>query len=167
MSLFLSLGLPRGSVVKNPPANTGGLDLISGLGRSPGEWSGYLFQYCGLGNPNDRGAWWAIVHTAAKSGKQLNDYSNNNACHLLCLMKRSSSWRHHQLWNCPVPASPTCSTSVDGIPISEHPPHPKNTLCACLLASGIHPFVFFLLSYSRSGVLSPPPYPSSLRCSSW
>ena len=31
------LGLPSGSVVKNPPASAGDFGLIPGLGRSPGE----------------------------------------------------------------------------------------------------------------------------------
>ena len=30
-------GFPGESVVKNPPANAGDVDLISGLARSPGE----------------------------------------------------------------------------------------------------------------------------------
>ena len=28
-------------------------------GRCPGKWTGYPFQYSCLGNPTDRGAWWA------------------------------------------------------------------------------------------------------------
>ena len=31
------IGFPGGSVVKNPPANTGDVSSISGQGRSPGE----------------------------------------------------------------------------------------------------------------------------------
>ena len=41
-------GLPIGSVVKNLPANEGGLrdsGLIPGLGRSPGERNGNPLQY--------------------------------------------------------------------------------------------------------------------------
>ena len=34
------MGLPGGSVVKNPPANAGDEGLIPGLGRSPGEGNG-------------------------------------------------------------------------------------------------------------------------------
>ena len=36
----LVLGLPRGSVVKNPPANEGDVGSIPELGRSPGEGNG-------------------------------------------------------------------------------------------------------------------------------
>ena len=46
--------------VKNPPANSGDIrDMgsIPGLGRSPGEGHGNLFQYSCLENPMDRGAW--------------------------------------------------------------------------------------------------------------
>ena len=43
------------------------VDLIPGLGSSPGEGNGYLLQYPGLENPMDRGAWQAIVHRVAKS----------------------------------------------------------------------------------------------------
>ena len=40
---------------------------VSGLGRSPGEWNGYPFQYSGLENSMDRGAWQARIHEVAKS----------------------------------------------------------------------------------------------------
>jgi len=36
--------------------------LIPGQGRSLREGNGNLLQYSCLGNPMDRGAWWAIVH---------------------------------------------------------------------------------------------------------
>ena len=35
--VYIYVGLPCGSVVKNLPANAGDMGLISGLGRSPGE----------------------------------------------------------------------------------------------------------------------------------
>jgi len=53
-------------VVKNPPANTGDMDVIPGLGRSPGEGNGNPFQYSCLANPMDRGAWQATVHRVTK-----------------------------------------------------------------------------------------------------
>ena len=65
--LPLYLYLPDGSVVKNPPANAGDMDSVSGLGRSPGEGNGNPVQYFCLGDPMDRGAWWATVHGVAKS----------------------------------------------------------------------------------------------------
>ena len=56
------LGFPGGSAGRESPCNEGDLDLIPGLGRSPGEWNGYLLQYSCLENPMDRGAWKATVH---------------------------------------------------------------------------------------------------------
>jgi len=53
-------------VVKNPPANARAAGLIPGLGRSPGEGNGNPLQYSCLGNPMDRGAWWATVHGFVK-----------------------------------------------------------------------------------------------------
>ena len=63
-------------VVKNPPANAGDVrdtGLIPGLGRSPGEGLGNLFQYSCLENPTDRGAWSAIVHVVAQSQTRLSN----------------------------------------------------------------------------------------------
>ena len=39
---------------------------ISGLGISPGERNRKRLHYSCLGNPMDRGAWWAIVHGVDK-----------------------------------------------------------------------------------------------------
>ena len=50
------------SVIKNPPAKAEDAGLIPGSRRSPGEGNGNPLQYSCLGNPMDRGAWWAIVH---------------------------------------------------------------------------------------------------------
>ena len=62
--------LPDGLVVKNPPANSGDSGSIPESGRSPGEGNSNPLQYsCPvfMGNPMDRGAWWAIVHGVTKS----------------------------------------------------------------------------------------------------
>ena len=60
------MGFPGGSVVKNPPANAGDMGSFPGSGKSPGEGNGNPFQYSCLGNPTDRGAWWATVHGVTK-----------------------------------------------------------------------------------------------------
>ena len=73
--LSLLLGFPGGSVVKNLPANAGDLGLIPGLGRSPGEGNVNPLQYFCLGNPMDRGAWWATVHGVAKRQIQLSNWA--------------------------------------------------------------------------------------------
>ena len=57
-------------VVKNPLANAGDIRdtaSIPGLGRSPGEGNGNLFQFSCLENSIDKGAWWVIVNGVAKS----------------------------------------------------------------------------------------------------
>ena len=60
------LGFPCGSVVKNPPVNEGDVGSIPGWGRSSGEENDNPLQYSCLGNPMDRGAWWAIVYGVAR-----------------------------------------------------------------------------------------------------
>ena len=61
------MGFPGGSVVKNLPANVGDPGVIPGLARSPGKGNGNQLWYSYLGNPMDRGTWWASVHGVAKS----------------------------------------------------------------------------------------------------
>ena len=64
-------------MVKNLPANTGDIrdtGSIPGSGRSPERGHGNLLQYSCLGNPMDREAWWATVHSIAESIK--HDWSN-------------------------------------------------------------------------------------------
>ena len=60
-------GFPGDSDGKGSTCNVGDLDLISGLGRCPGEGNDYPFQYSYLENPMDRGSWQAIVHGIPKS----------------------------------------------------------------------------------------------------
>ena len=57
---------PVGSVVKNLHAMQETQGLIPGSGRSPGEGNGNSLQYSCLGNPMDRGGWWAIVHGVSR-----------------------------------------------------------------------------------------------------
>ena len=57
-------------VVKNPPANAKDVrdaGSIPGSGRFPGEGNGDPLRYSCLGNPMDKGAWWATVHGVSKS----------------------------------------------------------------------------------------------------
>ena len=53
--------------------NVGDLGSIPGLGRSPGEGSGYPLQYSCLENSMDRGAWRVTVHGVTKSHTRLSD----------------------------------------------------------------------------------------------
>ena len=68
---------PGGSVVKDTPAKAGELSLIPRLGRSPGEGNGNALQYSCLGNPTDRGAWWAIAHGVANESDMTEQLNNN------------------------------------------------------------------------------------------
>ena len=66
-----------GVVVKNPPANAGvssDTRLIPGSGRSPGGGNGNPLQYSCLGNPLDRGSWWAAVCGVAESQTRLSTH---------------------------------------------------------------------------------------------
>ena len=42
------------------------MGLIPGLGRSPREENGNPLQHSCLGNPMDKGVWWATVQKACK-----------------------------------------------------------------------------------------------------
>ena len=67
--MISKLGFPYGSAGKEPTRKVGGLDLIPGLGRSPGEGKGYPLQYSGLENSMD-----CEVHGVAKSRTRLSDF---------------------------------------------------------------------------------------------
>ena len=61
-------------MVKNPPANAGGIrdeGSIAGSGRSPEGGHSKSLQYSCLENPMDRGAWWATGHRVTKSQTRL------------------------------------------------------------------------------------------------
>ena len=51
MVIVIPLDFPGGSVAKNPPANTGDMGSIPGLGKSPVEGNGNLLQHSCLENP--------------------------------------------------------------------------------------------------------------------
>ena len=61
-----TMGFPGGSDSKESTCNVGGLDSVSGLGRSPGRGHSNPLQNSCLENPMDRGAWWATVHGSLK-----------------------------------------------------------------------------------------------------
>ena len=68
-------------MVKNLPVDAGDVTdagLIPGSGRSPEEGNGNPFQYSCLGNPVDRGAWWATDHGVAKESDTTSSLNNNH-----------------------------------------------------------------------------------------
>ena len=95
MLVYHSWGFPGGSVLKNLPADAGFSSVqfsrsvvsdslrpvgsIPESGRSPGEGNGNPLQYSFLGNPMDRGVWWAIVHGVAKELDRTEWLNNNNS----------------------------------------------------------------------------------------
>ena len=69
-------------MVKNPPANAGDakdMDLIPGLGRSPGVLNGNPLQYSCLENSMDRGALGAVVHGVTESN--MTEHTHNTHTH--------------------------------------------------------------------------------------
>ena len=66
-----SKGFPGGWDDKESACNAGDLGSIPGWGRSPGEGNGNPLHYSCLGNPLDRGAWWATVHGVTRAGHDL------------------------------------------------------------------------------------------------
>ena len=51
---------------------------ISGSGGSPGEGNGNPLRCCRLGNPKNRGAWWATVHGVTEELHTTKRLNNNN-----------------------------------------------------------------------------------------
>ena len=62
-------GFPGGSDGKESACNAGDPSSIPGLGRSPGEGTGYPVQYSGLEDSMD-----CIAHGVPKSWTQLSDF---------------------------------------------------------------------------------------------
>ena len=86
--LYLSAGLPRWHVVKNPSAKAGdtlrGVGSVPGSGRSPEGGHGNPLQYSCLENPMDRGAWQATVHRIVDSDTTKESDATEAAEHTRC-----------------------------------------------------------------------------------
>ena len=65
------MGFPQWLSNKESACNTGDAGSIPGLGRFSEERKGNALQYSHLGNPMNRGAWWATVHGVTKVGQNL------------------------------------------------------------------------------------------------
>ena len=78
---LLYSGFSCGSAGKESAPIAGGLGLIPGLGRSPGEGKGYPLQYSGLENSMD-----CVVHGAAKTQTRLSNYFiHQTVCVRVCV----------------------------------------------------------------------------------
>ena len=71
------MGLPGGSVVKNPPANARDVGSIPRSQRSPVIANGNPLQYSCLGNPMDREDWWTTVHAITNESNRAWRLNNN------------------------------------------------------------------------------------------
>ena len=66
IALITSEGFPSASADEESACSAGHMGSIPGSGRAPGGGNGNPLQYSCLGNPMDRGAWWATVHEGRK-----------------------------------------------------------------------------------------------------
>ena len=64
-----------------------------------GEGHGPPLQYSCLGNPMDRGAWWATVHGVAKSRTRLSDFAFT--FHFLAMEKEMATHSRVLAWRIP------------------------------------------------------------------
>ena len=69
------LDFPGGSAGKESAFSAGDPGSIPGLGSSPGEGNGNLFQYSCLQNAMDGEAWQATIYGVEKSQLQLSNFS--------------------------------------------------------------------------------------------
>ena len=76
-NLGLPADFPGGSDGKESACNSGELDSIPGLGRSPGEGNDNPLKFSCLENSMDRRAWWATVHGVAKELDTTEQLNNN------------------------------------------------------------------------------------------
>ena len=67
--MYIGMGFPGSSPVKNLPDSAEDMGSIPGSGRSPGDGNGNPLQWQSqfLGNPMNRGTWQATVHGVAQS----------------------------------------------------------------------------------------------------
>ena len=97
------------------------MGLIPGLGKSPGVENGNLLWYSYLENSNDRGAWQAIVHRAAKRRMWLSTHTHTHThTHTqlylyLCVCVSHSVMSICDLMDCSLPGS-----SVHGFSMQEY-----------------------------------------------
>ena len=67
------MGLPWWLSDRESTSSAGDAGSMPGLGKSPGEGNGNPLQDSCLGNPMDRGAWWATAHGVTKGWTRLSN----------------------------------------------------------------------------------------------
>ena len=79
------------------------------VGKTPGEANSNPLQYSCLGNPLDRGAWWAVVHRVIRSWRlNSNNISStyHSTWHIISTQKhilKKYSYLHIKYWNVVIP----------------------------------------------------------------
>ena len=65
-------------MVKNPPAKAGDVGWIPGQKDALEKEMGNPLRHCCLGNPMDRGAWWATIQGVTKESDTTWQLNNSN-----------------------------------------------------------------------------------------
>ena len=118
--------------------NAGDPGSIPGSGRSPGEGNGNPPLYSCLGNPMDRGAWWATVHGVTRVGHNLvTNHLGMMEVFSTCEFIHESMLEHVQvkfLKCCCCSVTQSCPTlchpmdcSMPGFPVHHHLPQLAQT----------------------------------------
>ena len=77
---------------KESACNARGPSVIPRSGRSPGERNGYPLQYSCLGNPMDRGAWWATYSHGVTEELDMTEW-------LTPSITRSRKTKRREVWS--------------------------------------------------------------------
>ena len=80
--MFPDLGFPGGSVVKNPPANAGGLGWIPGKGTKTPHAEGQLSPCATTTGPTRPGALAPRLEKPAHHNKRPERHSQDPTCHV-------------------------------------------------------------------------------------
>ena len=82
-------------MVKNPPTNAGesrDVGLDPWIRKTPLGGNSNPLQYSRLGNPMDRGAWWAGVHGVSKSQTHLSTHAQSLFFHVYAARYGCGEW---------------------------------------------------------------------------
>ena len=93
MEYMWYMGFPGDTVVKNLPGNPG---KARDAGSIPESGNGNPLQRSCLGNPRDRGAWWAAVCGVAQSRTRLKRLSSSSSILVKILLAWSYKYKN---WN--------------------------------------------------------------------